>query len=114
MLSKLLPKRLPLQFSRPFCSQITSTPQTQPCWATPYDPKKYEVLTSKIKTHTGYAFMDIEPMPRAKLMKIGYIILDKLKAIDEHELFRIYQEEKTKWIMEQTDAIEDVQELEAV
>jgi hypothetical protein len=47
-------------------------------------------------------------------MKIGYIILDKLKQIDENELFRIYQEEKTRWIMEKTDEIENLEELESV
>jgi NADH dehydrogenase (ubiquinone) 1 alpha subcomplex subunit 5 len=55
----------------------------------PYDPAKYEKPTPKIKFTTGYAFLDVEPMPRARIMKICYIILDKLhKEIPEHALYR--------------------------
>ena len=51
---------------------------------------------------------------RDSIMKLGYIILDKVKAVPEKALFRIYQEEKIRWIMEQTDATEDIQELEMI
>lgn len=30
----------------------------------PYDPKKYEKISSKIKYASGYAFLDVEPFPR--------------------------------------------------
>ena len=95
-------------------SRNFSVLQEVPVWSKPYDAKKWEVPSSKIKVHSGYAVVDVEPMPKAKLMKIGYIILDKLKAIEEDVIFRIYQEEKTKWIMEKTDEIDDIEELEAV
>ena len=117
MLPKLAKKLFRAPILRQFCSvDVTVAAQNEakpPVWTKPYDAAKYEVINTKIKTRSGYAFMDLEPMPRAKLLKIGYIILDKLKAIDENVLFRIYQEEKTKWIMEKADEIEDVEELEA-
>ena len=51
-------------------------------------------------------------MPRAKIMKICYIILDKLKEIPEDAMYRIYTEEKLKYIMRNTDEIEDIRTLE--
>ena len=106
-----------------FCSSLTeqtqsSLDQTQeqktPVWMKPYDAAKYEVPSNKIKLHTGYALLDVEPMPKARIMKIGYIVLDKLQQIPEGTLCRIFHEEKTKWIMEKTDEIDDIEELEIV
>jgi NADH dehydrogenase (ubiquinone) 1 alpha subcomplex subunit 5 len=75
----------------------------------PYDAKKYEVPSSKIKLATGYAFLDVEPMPRAKIMKICYTVLEKLRTqIPEGVLYRIYTEEKIKYIMRITDEIDDI------
>lgn len=53
-------------------------------------------------------------MPRAKIMKICYIVLDKLKDIPSDAMYRIYTEEKLKYIMKQTDEIADIRTLEEV
>lgn len=45
-------------------------------------------------------------------MKICYIILERLKEVPETALYRIYTEEKIKYIMRLTDEIEDVRKLE--
>ncbi|CAD8116251.1 unnamed protein product [Paramecium primaurelia] len=93
----------------------TSATQSNPIpvYLRPYEAKKYEVPSSKIKLTTGYSFLDVEPMPRAKIMKLCYTILDKLKAeIPEGVLYRIYTEEKLKYIMRITDEIEDIRQLE--
>jgi NADH dehydrogenase (ubiquinone) 1 alpha subcomplex subunit 5 len=59
----------------------------------PYDPARYEKPSSKIKLTTGYAYLDVEPMPRARIMKVCYIILDKLaKEIPENVLYRFASE----------------------
>jgi len=79
----------------------------------PYDAKKYEVPSSKLKVSTGYAFLDVDPMPRAKIMKIGYTILEKLRnEIPEGVLYRVYTEEKIKYMMRLTDEIDDIRKLE--
>ncbi|KAL4450392.1 hypothetical protein ABPG74_009098 [Tetrahymena malaccensis] len=78
----------------------------------PYNKEKYEVPSTKLKYSTGYALLDVEPMPRAKIMKISYNILHKLKEIPETAMYRIYTEEKVKYIMKLTDEIEDVRQLE--
>lgn len=69
-----------------------------------YDAKKYEVPSTKIKVTTGFAFLDVEPMPRARIMKLCYLILDKLrKEIPAEVIYRVYTEEKIKYIMRVTD-----------
>lgn len=60
----------------------------------PYDKAKYEVPSTKIKYATGYALLDVEPMPRAKIMKICYNVLDLLKDTPAESMYRIYTEEK--------------------
>ena len=77
-----------------------------------YNKAKYEVPSTKLKYSTGYTLLDVEPMPRAKIMKISYNILDKLKEIPETAMYRIYTEEKVKYIMKLTDEIEDIRKLE--
>jgi NADH dehydrogenase (ubiquinone) 1 alpha subcomplex subunit 5 len=48
-------------------------------------------------------------MPRAKIMKICYTVLEKLRTqIPEGVLYRIYTEEKIKYIMRITDEIDDI------
>lgn len=56
--------------------------------------------------------MDLEPFPRAKIMKLCYIILDKVKAAPEDSMYRIYTEEKIKYIMRNTDANTSIRSLE--
>lgn len=56
----------------------------------------------------------MDPFPRAKLMKLGYLILDKVKACPEDSIYRLLTEEKIKWIMQKVDSIEDIKELEKV
>lgn len=51
-------------------------------------------------------------MPRAKIMKICYIILDKLKEVPADAMYRIYTEEKLKYIMRNVDEIDDIRTLE--
>lgn len=45
-------------------------------------------------------------------MMICRVVLDKLKVIPESAMYRIYTEEKMKYIMEITEETEDIQELE--
>ena len=38
---------------------------------------------------TTYTLLEVEPIPRAKIMKLCYIILDKLKVIPETAMYRL-------------------------
>lgn len=62
---------------------------------------------------TGYAMVQIEPFPRARIMKICYNILaDVKREIPEDATYRILTEEKMKYIMNIVDKEEDPQQLE--
>lgn len=98
--------------STPIESAGSSAEQSVPVHLRAYDKVKYEVPSTKLKYSTGYALLDVEPMPRAKIMKISYNILNKLKEIPEDAMYRIYTEEKIKYIMKLTDEIEDIRTLE--
>lgn len=46
-------------------------------------------------------------------MKLCYMIMDKVaKEIPEHAMYRLYTEEKIKYVMKLTDEIDDVVQLE--
>lgn len=92
--------------------QTKQPEQEVPVHLRPYNKLKFEVPSEKLKYATGYALLDVEPMPRAKIMKLCYNILDKLKDIPETAMYRIYTEEKVKYIMKMTDEIDDIRKLE--
>lgn len=93
-------------------ANINSLVDDIPLHLRPYNGTKYEVPSKKLKLTTGFSFLDVEPVPRAKIMKISYLIMEKLKVLPEDALYRIYTEEKVKYIMRLTDSIEDIQVLE--
>ena len=78
----------------------------------PYDKAKYEVPSSKLKRNPGFAMMEIEPFPRARIMRLCYNLLEKMREIPEEAMYRMYTEEKLKVIMKIVDQVDDVQELE--
>ncbi len=78
----------------------------------PYNKEKYEVPSTKIKFASGYALLEVEPMPRARIMKLCYNILEKLRDVPENALYRIYTEEKIKYVMRVTDENDDVRKME--
>jgi NADH dehydrogenase (ubiquinone) 1 alpha subcomplex subunit 5 len=53
--------------------------------------------------------MEIEPFPRARIMKICYHILERIRQIPEEAMYRQYTEEKAKCIMTVVDETEDIQ-----
>lgn len=116
MLTRTISKAISTIGRYGFCSQVSKVSgekvEEVPVHLRPYNKEKYEVPSTKIKYTTGYAFLDVEPMPRSKIMKISYNILDKLRDIPETAMYRIYTEEKVKYIMKLTDEIEDIRTLE--
>lgn len=45
-------------------------------------------------------------------MKLGYLILEKIKKAPEESYYRMFTEEKVKWIMEKVDETDDIEHLE--
>lgn len=60
----------------------------------------------------GYAFVEIEPFPRAKIMKTCYHIMEQLSiGFPVDSIYRIYNEERTKYFMKIVDETTDVEVL---
>lgn len=57
--------------------------------------------------------MEVEPFPRAKIMKTCYHIMEQLSiGFPTNCVYRIYNEERTKYLMKVVDETPDVEELE--
>ena len=54
-----------------------------PVWDRTFDFKKYMEHEGPLKLSTGMAFVDVEPFPRMKLMKLYYLALDELKDLPD-------------------------------
>ncbi len=54
-----------------------------PVWERTFDFKKYMENEGALKLSTGFAFMDVEPFPRMKLMKLYYLTLEELKDLPD-------------------------------
>ncbi len=100
--------------------QAEKTFDSTPIHLKPYDKSKYEVPMKKIRKNsgkfehnTGYALLEIEPFPRARLMRLYYNILQELqKGFPEDCIYKIFMEEQTKYHMKVVDETEDVEQLE--
>jgi len=77
-----------------------------------FNELKYKQRPKNMKISTGLVYMDVEPFPRMKLMKIYYIILDKLKELPKNAGYRVFVEELTKYRMRIVEDNEDVDEIE--
>ena len=62
----------------------------------------------RIKQYSGYALLQVDPMPRATLMKLCYNFLHRMKEAPEWAYYRIFNEERAKWIMKVVDENEDI------
>ena len=78
------------------------------------DLEAYRDLDQKVKAHSGYASLEVEPFPRMRIMELGLMILEQLRRkIPSHAMYRVYTEEKMKYYMELTHQTPNVMELEA-
>lgn len=94
-----------------FCSLQVSTPKLD---YYNLNVEKYKDLDQPIKAQDPYSFVQREPFPRLRIMKICQILLHELVKFPEDYLARIYYEEKSKWIMEQVDSNKNIPELEVI
>lgn len=116
MIKKLVSRnvRLSTKMSRRMCvEKVKEEEEELSVHLRPYDKEKYEQPSGHIKYNSGYAFLDVDPFPRASIMKLCYAILDKLALhIPPHAMYRQYTEEQIKYIMNLTDQIHDIRRLE--
>ena len=86
--------------------------QAIPVWDRVFDHKKYMHHTGPLKISTGFAFLDVEPFPRMKLMKLYYLILQEIQKLPDEYGYKVYSREQTRYRMKIVDETENVREIE--
>ena len=84
----------------------------KPVWERVFDHKKYMEHDGPLKLSTGIAFLDVDPFPRMKLMKLYYLTLQEIKELPEAYGYRILSRELTRWRMQVVDENRSVRAIE--
>lgn len=66
----------------------------------------------KLKPTTGIAFLDVEPFPRVKLMKLYYLCLEECKELPDAYQYKFLSQELTKYRMKIVDENTSIYEIE--
>ena len=66
-----------------------------------------------LKLSTGIAYIDVEPYPRMKLMKLYYLILDEINKLPDVYAYRLLSRETTRFRMKVVDENEGIRDIEA-
>ena len=67
----------------PISAKESQDQESKPVWERVFDHKKYMKHEGPLKLSTGIAYLDVEPFPRMKLMKLYYLCLQELKDLPD-------------------------------
>jgi len=65
-----------------------------------------------LKLSTGIAFLDVEPYPRMKLMKLYYLTLDEINGLPDEYGYKFLSRELTRFRMKTVDENISIREIE--
>ena len=68
--------------------------------------------TGALKLSTGLAYIDVEPFPRMKLMKLYYLILQEVQELPDVYGYKYYSREAARFRMKVVDENESVRAIE--
>lgn len=85
----------------------------QPVWDRVFDHKKYMHHEGPLKLSTGIAYLDVEPFPRMKLMKLYYLALDEINQLPDEYGYKFLSRELTRFRMKVVDETLSIREIEA-
>lgn len=77
-----------------------------------FDHKKYMKHEGPLKLSTGIAYMDVEPFPRMKLMKLYYLCLQELKDMPDEYGYKFLSQELTRFRMSVVDETLSIRAIE--
>ena len=86
--------------------------EQKPVWERVFDHKKYMEHEGPLKLSTGIAFLDVEPFPRMKLMKLYYLALQELKDMPDCYGYKFLCQELTRYRMKIVDETMSIREIE--
>ena len=94
-------------------SQQEKTEQAElPIWDRVFDHKKYMEHDGPLKLSTGIAYLDVEPFPRMKLMKLYYLALQEISQLPDAYSYKFLSRETTKWRMKVVDENRSIRAIE--
>ena len=83
-----------------------------PVWERTFDHSKYMQRQGPLKQTTGIGFLDVEPFPRLKLMKLYYLALEEAKHLPDIYGYKTLSIELTKFRMKVVDENENTRDIE--
>ena len=106
-------------FKNPYTTDPTPMSQQEkneqaelPVWDRVFDHKKYMEHEGPLKLSTGIAYLDVEPFPRMKLMKLYYLILQEIATLPDAYGYKFLSRETTKYRMKVVDENKSIREIE--
>ena len=84
----------------------------RPVWERVFDHKKYMQHDGPLKLSTGIAYLDVEPFPRMKLMKLYYLTLDEINQLPDVYSYKFLSRELTRFRMQVVDEHDNIREIE--
>lgn len=65
-----------------------------------------------LKLSTGIAFLDVEPFPRMKLMKLYYLTLQEIRSLPDAYNYKLISQEITRFRMQIVDKTMGIRAIE--
>ena len=65
-----------------------------------------------LKLSTGIAYLDVEPFPRMKLMKLYYLTLDEISILPDEYAYKFLSRELTRFRMKVVDENASIRAIE--
>ena len=96
----------------PMSHQERKEQETLPVWDRVFDHKKYMEHDGPLKLSTGIAYLDVEPFPRMKLMKLYYLTLQEIKELPDEYSYKFMSRELTKYRMKIVDENRTIRDIE--
>ena len=97
----------------PMTDEVRVAQTEKPVWERVFDHQKYmRHAAGPLKLSTGIAFLDVEPYPRMKLMKLYYLALDELNQLPDEYGYKHLSRELTRYRMKVVDETESIREIE--
>ena len=84
----------------------------KPVWERAFDHQKYMKHTGPLKMSTGISFLDVEPFPRMKLMKLYYLALQEIDKLPNDYGYKLLSREMTRYRMKVVDETMEIREIE--
>lgn len=84
----------------------------KPVWDRVFDHQRYMKHEGPLKLSTGIAFLDVEPYPRMKLMKLYYMALDEINELPDEYGYKFLSRELTRFRMKTVDENISIREIE--